>query len=271
MRHWFFPAFFAVCVLGCGGQRPDTKGDKPGKSEAERRKEAERVNALQIIGQTTEAAQFRDALQMLTNSCMSEPDAVKDMEQTSSAQRDFLRQQMFLANEEMSEVEAGSFQPMDAHYLEACTLLRDAARSLEKANLPPLDLARLVQGWVCRQVLAGAPRAHSWIPSHLVLRSGFGSPSDRSLLFLALLRQCQLSDSERTHGLGRIEGCVLGSPHPLVGVLLPADPDNLYLFDMNLGTAVPGPDGKGVATLAQVAQGPRSAQGGGGAGKGLCG
>ena len=204
--------------------------------------------AVTAVTLATESSQFRDGLHLLSR-YISKPEISKDIE-LSAPQRDFLRQKMFLSDDELQEVESVAFRPLDSHYLECCALLRDVARNLEKSDVPPLDVARQAQGWVCRQVLLAEPKENSWLPSDAVLRLGYGNARDRALLFLALLRQFKLADESH------IEGCVLDSNYPLVGVLIPSEPDNLYLFDMVLGSPVPGPKGEGIATLAQAADGP---------------
>jgi hypothetical protein len=252
MRTWYFPLILAGFLVGC---RP-AQNAKPNVTtlpEADKQ-QAVRDNALQMIGQASESSQFRDALHLLTASFLNEPNVAHDVVQLSTQQANFLRTQMHLTDDEMAEVESGVFRPMDSHYLEGCSLLRDAARQLEKTNLPPLDLIRLAQNWVCRQVLLGSPKGNSWLPFPALLRSGFGSPSDRALVFLALLRQLQTPELEQRQGLNRIEGCVRDSPHPLVAVVIPSDPKKLYLFDMVLGWPVPGPNG--IATLAEARQDP---------------
>jgi len=208
--------------------------------------------AVTAAAQATESSQFRDALHLLSRYISKSEDS-KNIEQAAAQQRDFFKQEMFLSNDELVEAESVPFRPLDSHYLECCALLRDAARGLEKPDGSPLDVARHAQGWVCRQVLLAAPKDPSWLPSDVVLRMGYGNARDRALLFLALLRQVKLPGDER------LEGCVIDSPdssYPLVGVLLPSDLDNLYLFDMMLGGPLAGPKGEGVATLAQVRKDP---------------
>jgi len=84
-------------------------------------------------------------------------------------------------------------------------------------------------------------------PPHFVLHEGRGGSRERMLIFLTLLQQFGL------------DGCVIAFPgenvdtpaYRLAGVLLPGD-SQIYLFDARLGIPVPGPGGKGVATLAQL-------------------
>src|SRR5690606_32524349 len=78
-----------------------------------------------------------------------------------------------------------------------------------------------------------------------VLLFGHGDYLHRAAVFMLLARQANLPvvllalpDSRRDDGL-----------RPWVTALLVDD--DLYLFDTELGLPIPGPDGKGVATLAQ--------------------
>src|SRR5438132_607129 len=82
--------------------------------------------------------------------------------------------------------------------LEACFLLRDAARSLEvglaggkAARQTPLDRAEAGFAWVVREVRLPPPGRQPIsaepAPPAPVLRRGQGSPLERALVFLALL------------------------------------------------------------------------------------
>jgi hypothetical protein len=79
-------------------------------------------------------------------------------------------------------------------------------------------------------------------------------------VFLALLEQFGL-DEDAAAGL---QGCLVlcpggekGGPRLWAcGVAVGAEPDALYLFDPRLGLPIPGPGGKGVATLAQARSDP---------------
>jgi hypothetical protein len=93
-------------------------------------------------------------------------------------------------------------------------------------------------------------------PPHFVLRRGWGNMLERAEVFLAVL-----------DALG-LDGCMLlvgpaqkgqqGSlDYWIVGALVDRD---IYLFDTRMGLPLPGPGGKGVATLAQVKAHPELIQ-----------
>ncbi|NBO92277.1 MAG: hypothetical protein EBV06_08185 [Planctomycetia bacterium] len=179
-----------------------------------------------------------------------------------TAERDRIKSDLGLTDDEVAEVASPTFTPLDANHLETCFLLRDAALSLETTvaqdrnttiRLSPLERAEAGFAWVCRQIrlqkldLEPPPVAFG-------LRRGWGTPTDRAITYLALIEQFGL-DEEDTAGL---QGCLLyvpGKNGPRLwacGVAVGAKPDSLYLFDPRMGLPIPGPDGKGIATLAQT-------------------
>src|SRR5579859_7981021 len=70
----------------------------------------------------------------------------------TSAQRQFLANEVGLDDDELGEVSSLTFTPMDAHYLDQCLLLRDSARSFDVPELAPLARAKNAFAWVLRQV-----------------------------------------------------------------------------------------------------------------------
>lgn len=157
----------------------------------------------------------------------------------------FLRQEFSLDEGELREITNDAFTPLDAHYLEQCFALGEAARSLELAGLPEPERARRAFAWVMRQVRLRDGDGAS--PPLYVLRRGWGSAWERSLVFAALLEQ-----------LG-IPACLVTYPGEkgpqfwLVGAVVG---ENVELFEPRLGLPVPGPDGREVATLAEVRREP---------------
>jgi len=171
----------------------------------------------------------------------------------SNREREVLTKEYGLANDELAEIDTAGFSSLDAHYLESCFLMRDAARSLKVEKLPAQEQAAAAFAWVMRQVrlfepgTAAKQPAKDILPPIVVLRRGWGTAQDRALVFLALLGQ-----------LG-IDGCVVTVPVAsegqaavrtwVTGALVNKD---IYLFDTRMGLPVPGAKGEGVATLAQV-------------------
>ncbi|HZU34415.1 MAG TPA: hypothetical protein VFA18_00825, partial [Gemmataceae bacterium] len=173
------------------------------------------------------------------------PGALSDTEQQA------LQSVLDLDEDELTEVTALTFTPLDAHYLDCCFLMRDVAlNNLDLAGLPLLDQARIAFDWVVRQVRLDGQDGTTLAPTEYVLRRGSGSVLERALVYVALLKQMNL------------HGCLISVPatpkdtamrDALVGVLIGQD---IYLFDPALGLPLPGAGGKGVATLAQVRADP---------------
>ena len=113
-----------------------------------------------------------------------------------------------LTQADRDEIRGPSFSAHDAVYLADCFFLRDAARSLALAGVPPEQQADLAFAWVCRQVylypwsrpLGGSNYEPTALPPTAVLRRGFGSGLERAYVFLALLQQIGL------------DGCLIGGP-----------------------------------------------------------
>jgi len=178
-----------------------------------------------------------------------------------------------LTDREAAEVRPSGYTALDAHHVAECYYLRDAARSLGLAGLPPERQARVAFDWVVRQVAPqpwvtlydGQRQGMPPAPPSLTLVRGAGSGLERAYVFLGLLRQIGL------------DGCLVGPPEaaqrawsyaaqPKPGVL-PRGPfwavgvrvgPHIYLYDPWRGAAVPGPatNTGGVATLAQVQSNP---------------
>jgi len=172
--------------------------------------------------------------------------------QLSVEERELLAKRFHLSTDELVEIEAGYYRPLDACHLEECFLLRDAGRSLTQSGVPTLRQAEICLDWVCRQVLL-RETAGNLIPPVYVLRQGHGSARERALVFIALLNQlhipgCMLAWPEAVPGGARtvLAGVVAGNP----------EKSTLYLFDPRLGRPVSGPGGKGIATLADLRQQP---------------
>jgi len=153
-----------------------------------------------------------------------------------------LKDRFGVRDDEIGEVASPAFTLLDAHYLESCFLLRDAARSLDVDSLPDRVRARAAFAWVMRQVRLreGDPDI---APVAQVLRRGSGSPLERALVFLALLEQLD------------VPGCLVVVPDGagkrpwLAGALIDGE---IALFEPWLGAPVPGVGGQEIATLSQV-------------------
>lgn len=178
---------------------------------------------------------------------------------------------------DLEELRPAAFTPLDPVYLANCLYLRDAARSLDAPGLTDARRAELGFAWVCRQVYLNpwlvepqpGLRIGTALSPTYVLRRGNGSGLERAYVFLALLQQM------------RLDGCLVGPPSAgdkpaglvvtgpdgkptakgpfwAVGVRVGAE---VLLFEPWRGLPIPGPGGKGIATLAQVRANPDQLRG----------
>ncbi len=185
----------------------------------------------------------------------------------SPEKRRGLAAQWSLSPSDLDEVGSPIFTALDAHHLETCFLLRDAARGVELAmpgaKQTPLEQAQLAFAWVMRQVrlpqfattAAANALDQELLPLGFVLRRGWGTARQRALVFLGLLEQIGLDSDDSS----RLQGALLFCPDEkgqrrlwACGVAMGDKPEALYLFDPRMGLPIPGPDGTGVATLAQT-------------------
>jgi hypothetical protein len=190
-------------------------------------------------------------------------------ESVSDANAARLAELLRLSPEEVREIRSTSYSGLDAAYLADALYLRDAAKSLDVQRLPAERQIAAAFAWVCRQVylqpweLRNSEGGYSYgppVPPTAILRRGYGTGLERAYVFLALLQQ-----------LGH-DGCLIGPPgqeqantQKIVDNKLWKGPfwavgarvsDGILLFDPWRGEPLPGPDGKGVSTLAQLIQNP---------------
>ncbi len=151
--------------------------------------------AREMLQKETGYPSCRQALQQLNTYIHRNP--AKKPEPVSDTE--VFRRQFGLTDGEFAEVNSSTFTLLDAHYVDSCMLLRDAAYSLGVEGQPPLERAQAAFGWVVRQVQLREPtRPLPLVPTQFVLRRGWGSSLERSLAFLAMLQQ-----------MG-VPGCVIG-------------------------------------------------------------
>jgi hypothetical protein len=245
----FLAGVLAISSVLSGCTDPPASVSKPAATKVTAKTDPIRP-AVDALRQAMEPHHFRDALQLLKP--LLESSDVQARLRLTAAQRDYLRQQVHLSDEELAEVEDGYFHPGDEYYLEECCLLRNAVQSLEVNVLSLPEQARLCFRWVTRNVLLHE-QGDGELPNAFVLKRGCGSARARALVFLALMRQYQ--SSKQAQG---VEGCLLVLPGPsptltLVGIYDGAK--ELYLFDPRLGEPILKDD-RSVATLNDVKQNP---------------
>jgi hypothetical protein len=262
---WFLLIAFGAAAAGCSGcdRKITSKGAKEAKTDT----------PFDLARDYYTAANFRPANEQANKHLASHADALsrhqpgtKDRDQIrallqgepgvdklegAKLYRCFLEKFVGLDEKEIDEVESDTFTLLDAQYLEGCHLLQQIHRSLPLQGLSPLEQARYCFRWVCRHVLLfeGQP---GLLPPQYVLKAGQGNAAERAFVLVELLRQAD------------VDACVIavpgkdGLPKPwLVGVLASsAERQDVFLFDLRLGLELPGPQRRGIATLAELRKDP---------------
>jgi hypothetical protein len=241
-------AVLAGFMLAAGCARPP----QPTRSTVARTQQSENVRDLvaEALRKGDDLEGCRAVIQQVNNHPPSDP----GLKPLAKEEEDFLKQAYGLTNEEVAEVASTVFTALDVHHLETAFLFRDAAHSLRPSGLGPVDRAASAFAWTVRQVDLRERRGEP-LPPNLVLRRGLGTAQETALVFLTLLEQLDL------------HGCVVSWANSTedgstsipfwAGVLIGED---IYLFDSALGLPLPGPAGKGIATLAQVEAHPELVQ-----------
>jgi tetratricopeptide (TPR) repeat protein len=149
------------------------------------------------------------------------------------------------------------FDPQyDGTFLREAALLRDVAGHVEAESHDDLATAQALFDWTVRNIqlepqpLADSPPEEQWLARHLPIETllyGRGTWRQRAWLFMLLARQAGLD----VVLLATPDPNNPREPRPWLTALFSGG--ELYLFDPNYGLPIPGPGGRGVATLAQAA------------------
>ena len=232
----------------------------------------------QRLRKETDVAAVKSALGQLANDLAGQQGAAAP-QSLSPEEEKKLAAVVPLTETDLGAIRSAGYSGLDAAHVADSFYLRDAARSLDPVGLPPNDLVRAGFEWTCRQVYLNpwTPEVQPGVfqamivPPTAVLRRGYGSGLERAYILLGLLRQ-----------MG-IDGCLIGPPDagklhagnvtagpdgkPLTGS--PKGPfwavgakvgGDILLFEPWRGSPFPGPDGKGIGTLAQIKQNPGQVQ-----------
>ncbi len=146
--------------------------------------------------------------------------------------------------------------PRDVVFLRDQRWLRDLAMSVRGDAVEDIAVAEAIFRWTVRAVASVAdppafpsesnPGSRWFLPGELLL-AGRGSGPQRAWIFLELLRHAG------------IDGVMLATRDVASGELRPWIPaavtgGQAYLFDPGYGLAIPGPGGKGIATVRDAAE-----------------
>jgi hypothetical protein len=211
--------------------------------------------ACAALQRSTDYATCRSALAQVNQHRQTESDPTAT--RLSPEQKQLLEdpKQFALDAADLAEVENADFTALDGRHLELCFLMRDAARSLAPGDAPR-EQAEAAFAWAVRQV--GAREAAALpLPPQFVLYRGWGTSLERALVYLSLLEQLGYAKQDGKRHKEELFGCLVGPAETAdekpgfwwCGVVVGKE---VYLFDPRLGLPLPGPDGKGVATLAEV-------------------
>jgi hypothetical protein len=252
-------ALFAASLAGCGS--PPGSNGEGGNISGRKVEPWENVSAR--LRKENDLPACKSALGQLNNELSERTDLPPVPALTPEAEKS-LTALVPLSADDLSEIRGATYSALDPAYVAECFAMRDAARSLDPSGLPPQELARLGFAWVCRQVYI-----QPWelerdgyipaVPPSYVLARGYGSGLERAYVFLALLQQmgldgCLIGNADQ--GTIKVEGqksLVNRGPFWAVGVRVDA---GILLFNPWSGEPFATPDGKGIATLAQVTANP---------------
>ncbi|OWK47080.1 hypothetical protein [Fimbriiglobus ruber] len=205
-------------------------------------------------------------------------DSLRAYAKRSNATDAELRRLAEMNENDVREIRQPAYTNLDPNYLTECLFLRDVVRSLDVEGLPPARQAGIVFAWVCRQVVLSPwvttlqtregsqtvekTLSNPPVPVTQILRRGSGSSLERAYVFLAALQQlnldaCLIGGPEAGDTAWRVENDPR-APRPAdpfwaVGVRVGAD---VLLFAPGRGESVPGPNGQGIATFAQLKGNP---------------
>jgi hypothetical protein len=164
----------------------------------------------------------------------------------------------------------------DTRHLEDCMMYYTIATRVAKTG-ENLDRVRRIFDWAMRQVVLVPPGAlasgrlpHVYARPYDVLLRGMATEADglwaeRAWLFMVLCRQLDIDTGLITYSRSNTLSSVVpkygvdienGPKAPIVWICAALIDDKAYLFDARLGLEIPGPDGKGVATLDEALTDP---------------
>jgi len=150
----------------------------------------------------------------------------------------------------LAELAAMSFPLRDGPELRQTVWLRSVAAAVTNQATDDLDRAIRLFDWTVRNIQLESPESLSSAAAHLPWQTivlGRGQANERAWVFALLARQQGLDVAMLARQAAKAD-----EPDAMGLAALAVD-NRLYLFDPQLGLPVPGPQGKGVATLDEAA------------------
>ena len=160
-----------------------------------------------------------------------------------------------LTAQQLVDVESAQFDRGDSLHMEGCFLLRDVVKHVISESSTSLAKAEALFEWVTRNIQC-VPAQESppvYVSPPLALLVGRAMDMERAWTFMELLRQARV-ESVMTATMSRAGPTGPATLTPwLPAALIDGE---LLLFDTTIGLPIPGPGGKGIATLRQVLEDP---------------
>jgi hypothetical protein len=235
-----FLVLLAVIATGCG-QRPAAI-TRAGSNAAE--PEDPLLLVRQTLRKERDLNGCKAAVAQL-NSYLGRPSAGRKPAPLTAHELEYLKQ-AGLSDVEIKEVGSDTFTALDAHYLDQCLLFADVIRTLDMPvgddDATQIQRAELAFHWAMRHVAFATGIPYVVPPGHVV-RRGWGGEAERALTVVAVFQQAGLDCCLITVG-GRL--CGVGA---IVG-------NQVLAFNPRTGKPLPGPGGKGIATVAHVRNDP---------------
>jgi tetratricopeptide (TPR) repeat protein len=152
---------------------------------------------------------------------------------------------------EVARIEAEEYDTGDMEFLAECVWLRDIAKQARGEGYGELKTAANLFDWTIRNLQIEPDDAEKGTVANQnlseILLVGRATAIERAWVFIQLCRQLGI-DAVMLAIPDRDDSSKATPWLPAVRVQ-----DELYLFDTRLGLPIPGPDGRQVATLAEVA------------------
>lgn len=223
-------------------------------------------DAWEELRKKKDVATCRSVLQQVTNHLTRNP---QDWTiSITEEQKQFWKETCGLESELIEEVSNPRFTALDARHLEKVLLLSDAVQStglpipnpyekaVDETKLSRSRKAEIVFHQVIRQIALfpsedGAflqPIRKVQLPPRVALSFGVHTCRSRALVFLQMLQQLRIPAG--LVGFGQANE----ARYWACGVV--GEQGEIYLFDPRLGLPLPGPDGKGIATLQEMQSKP---------------
>jgi hypothetical protein len=267
------------------GEKVASSSPSAGSPEQNEKREAILNNVIQLIQSaaiTPGKKHFEIAVQNL-NEYFEQGTRPSDY-YLSVDSRKFLQSQPFIGSAEaVRELESSTFGIMDSRHIEDCMLYSDIAHRVAGERMPgesgDLPRIRRLFDWTVRNIQLVPPGAlappgaqQAYARPYDVLLRGMATElpgldpgwSERGWLFMSLCRQLNIDVGLISYVPKRAPASIALNPasesaegQPVIWICVALVDEKAYLFDQQLGIAIPDGKGDGVATLDEALADPR--------------